>query len=369
MAEDGEGFGYPVVDDALCTRCGVCEKACPVLRRAPPREPFSVHAAINRDESVRMRSSSGGIFTLLARQVFSTGGIVFGAGWSHDFRVVHTAAENEVELADLRGAKYVQSDLGDVFQQVAGQLATGREVLFSGTPCQIAGLRSFLAESRRVSDADVRHLLCVDVVCFATPSPKVFALYKQELEARHGASATQIVFRDKLGGWANYALSVVFGNGQTYRAPHGQDPYLQGFVKGLYNRPSCSGCAFRELRSGADITIADYWKVRDKFPAMDDDKGTSLVLATTPAGCERVKALRSGVGGEAAIWAESDYADARLKNAAIYRSFVGHKNRDAFFARLENGPVSTLIRRLLRPSLSRRLRAFFRRRRLDAPAT
>ncbi len=361
MVPDSEGFHYPSVDDATCIKCGLCVKICPVIHRPEPRAPLAVYAAVHHDGSLRLRSSSGGLFSVLARHVLSEGGIVYGAGWSSDFRVVHKSAETEEELADLRGSKYAQSDLGDIVKQVNAQLGKGRKVLFSGTPCQIAGLRAYVLLVRRNNCTPLDNLMCVDVICHAVPSPKVFALYKHELEARQGAPAASVSFRNKRCGWKRYALALVFKNGKEYLSPQDTDPYLRGFVKDLFNRPSCSECAFRDLRSGADITLADYWQVQKRFPEMDDDQGTSLVLAVTSLGLETVRALQGREGGQETTWRESDYADVREHNPAVCQSPCMHKNRGAFFKRLESGSVVTVMKRLLRPSFSRRCRAFLKR--------
>ncbi len=361
MEADSEGFLYPAIDGSTCITCSACERVCPVLHRPAPRAPLAVYAAICNDDNIRQQSSSGGLFTLLARRVLAGGGCVVGAGWSDDLRVVHKAARSEAELAELRGSKYVQSELGDMFKQVEEQLSLGGKVLFSGTPCQIAGLKAFLAESPKACGACKGQLLCVDLICHAAPSPGVFARYKREMEARFGAKARRISFRDKHFGWKRYALSFTFENGAEYRAPQDQDPYMQGFAKDLFNRPSCSACSFRELRSGADITLADYWQVHTTVPAFDDDRGTSLLLAVTPSGSEATHALQAQGGGQGAQWAETTFADIRDKNPVVYRSLRQHRNRKAFFRRLDKGPVAALIERLLRPSLSRRWRLFWRR--------
>jgi len=201
----------------------------------------------------------------------------------------------------------------------------------------------------------------VDLICHAVPSPKVFALYKHELEARHGAPAESVSFRNKSCGWKRYSLSLVFKNGKEYRSPQDKDVYLQGFVKDLFNRPACSECAFRDLRSGADITLADYWQVHTKFPELDDDKGTSLVLVSTPLGSETVRRLQSKAGGPVTQWLESDFADVRQHNPSVRQSPRMHIQRDAFFKKLEKGSVSTLLKRILRPSFSRRCRSFLKR--------
>lgn len=350
MAPDNEGFPHPVVDAERCTGCRLCETACPVLHRHDAREPLAVYAALCRDQAVRMASSSGGIFTLLARQVLAAGGTVYGAGWNKTLQVTHKAARNEAELADLRGSKYVQSAMGATLHEAKADLEQGRKVLFSGTPCQIAGLRAFL---RR----DFPNLLCVDLICHGVPSPEVWGAYVRELETRHKAKAVRAFFRNKNIGWKEFALAVTFADSAEYLGSLHHDPFLRGFLADLYNRPACHQCLFRELRSGADLTLADYWNVAARFPDLDDNQGTSLVLASTQRGAEAFAQLAPQL-----VSRESDYADARRRNPYLFRSPVAHPKREKFFRNLKRSSVATRIERLTRPSSRRRLRNWLGRR-------
>ncbi len=346
MRPDAEGFVHPIVDNARCTTCGKCFRICPAVHRPDAREPLAVYAARSNDDVLRLESSSGGVFTLLARQTLSTGGVVFGAGWSDDLHVVHKAAENEEQLAELRGSKYVQSEVGHTYQEAKAQLERGRKVLYSGTPCHIAGLKAFLQR-------DYPNLLCVDLICHAVPSPKVFALYKRELEAKYGAQAARISFRSKESGWKRFSLVFSFENGKSNRETLGVDPFLRGFLQELYNRPSCHQCRFRELRSGADITLADYWGVRQRFPEMDDDRGVSMVLVNTPAGQIAYSALAPQIDSR-----ESDFGDARRCNPALFRSSHMHPKRVRFFKNISSGSLVVLITKSLKPGLYRSVRVY-----------
>ncbi len=369
MDADSEGFSYPRIDDARCTRCGLCVKTCPVLRRPPPRQPLAVYAALSADAALREQSSSGGLFTLLARRILSQDGVVFGAAWGEGWGVAHVSAADEAGLAALRGSKYAQSDLRDVFRQVRQHLCDGRPVLFSGTPCQLAGLRAFLSTAEPADAPALGSLLGVDLVCYSVPSPRAFDAYRRERETLAGAPAVRISFRDKRDGWHRYALAMSFANGASYRASKADDSFLQGFTKDLFSRPSCHACPFRELRSGADITLGDFWGVAQRHPDFDDDRGTSLLLANTHRGLAFVQAVLSLAGADAPRWrAESDYAAVQTVNWALCRSPEPHRNRAAFFENLERVPFSRLVRRLLRPSLSRRLRAALRRMRKPPPS-
>ena len=194
MKADKEGFCYPQIDEALCIDCGLCEKVCPLLHKPDKHGIINVYGAKNIDDSVRFTSSSGGMFTLFAEQVLNRGGVVFGAAFDGSLQVCHAGISTMQELAKLRGSKYVQSNMNGIFKQVRTLLAGGKKVLFSGTPCQIAGLKGFLIK-------DYANLLTVDVVCHGVPSAKVYNKHLTEIAADTGEAVTQVKFRDKADGW------------------------------------------------------------------------------------------------------------------------------------------------------------------------
>ena len=178
MIVDNEGFSYPYLDKENCIDCGLCEKVCPVINQNEPKKPLRCYAAINPDENIRVKSSSGGIFTMIAEYIIAEGGVVFGAAWNKNWQVEHTYTEVKEGLKVFRGSKYIQSIIGDSFIQVELFLKVGRKVLFSGTPCQIAGLKKFLRK-------EYNNLITVDFVCHGVPSPGVFRWYmKEELKKR-----------------------------------------------------------------------------------------------------------------------------------------------------------------------------------------
>lgn len=276
MQEDSEGFLYPFVDRESCIDCGLCERVCPVINQNEPQKPVVTLAAVNSDESVRLASSSGGIFTLLAERTIDNGGVVFGAAFDENWDVKHLCIDSKSELPKLRGSKYVQSIIGNCYKEAKAYLSAGKEVLFSGTPCQIAGLKRFLHK-------EYKNLKTVDVVCHGAPSPMVWRMYLDEVSSMYNiAQITDIKFRDKTEGWKNFSLSIKYkdkeGTEKTFRETLNENVFMRCFLSNLCLRPSCYACPARNGKSGSDITLADLWGAENICPESDDDKGVSLVL-------------------------------------------------------------------------------------------
>lgn len=287
MRFNEEGFLYPVTDGSLCNDCGLCNKVCPFINRDRARMPKNVYAARNKDLSMRLKSSSGGLFTLLAEKIIQEGGVVFGAKFDSDWSVIHASAETLEECKAFVGSKYVQSRLGSTFSEVRRCLKEGRKVLFSGTPCQVAALRKFLRK-------DYDNLLLIDVVCHGAPSNKVWQHYLDQTLATSNKKRSEIAaisFRDKRNGWNNYGLCIAFKDGSERFEPMTENLHMQAFLKDLSIRPSCFECACRNGRSGADISLADFWGFRYVMKGEDDDKGTSLELVWSKKGAEITSSL------------------------------------------------------------------------------
>ena len=289
MKADDEGFLRPVINAAQCIRCGACSRACPVLAPGAPSLAPTCFAARSKDLDLRLASSSGGLFTELARTVLNEGGLVFGVVLEKPaLTAIHVAAETEEALAAMRGSKYVQSDPRHTFRQVRDALRAGRRVLYSGTPCQIAGLHRFLGKA----DAN---LLTVELICHGVPSPAVFDAFKAELAAEHGSAPTSISARDKHYSWRRCSLVSTYADTSENREDLYTNRYIRAFLADLCLRPSCYRCRAREGRSGADITLADFWGIEKVCPALDDDRGTSAVLLHTEAGRRAWAACADGV--------------------------------------------------------------------------
>ena len=299
MKEDEQGFSYPVIDTSACIDCGLCEKVCPILNPSATKEPLQVFAAKNKNEEQRLKSSSGGIFILLAEYIIEQGGVVFGARFNQKWEVEHCYAETIEELVPLMRSKYVQSDIGNTYKEAEIFLKQGRQVMFVGTSCQIAGLKKFL---RR----EYVNLLAVDFICHGVPSPGIWRKYLEEIKSLQSSSViTGINFREKqLGGysWKKYGFEVrskspskgdkntVLKSGIFY-----ENIFMRGFLSNLYLRPSCYKCTAKNGASGSDLTIADFWGIQNYHPEFDDDKGVSVVFVHTFKGNNIIKKLSSNL--------------------------------------------------------------------------
>ena len=374
MVEDSEGFLYPQVDASLCIDCGLCEKVCHELHPFEERKPLQVLAANNKDTDIRLISSSGGIFTILAEKTLSEGGVVFGARFDENWQVVLDYTETTEGLDAFRGSKYVQARTASAYKDCEQFLKSGRKVLFSGTPCQIAGLKHFLRK-------DYDNLTTVDFVCHGTPSPKVWKKYLEEVKQKAAVQAaagkssdllslkstpviTGVNFREKSTGWKKFrfvlSLAEASAEGKKsadlssidYISDSFEDnPYMKVFLRDMILRPSCYNCQAKSNRSLSDITIADFWGVQNHHPEIDDDGGTSLVMANSVKGQEALDLTKVD-------YVESTYEKATEGNKALYESYNLHPHRRTFFKKLDKKrSVIKLMEQQLLPTRKERLNA------------
>ena len=346
MQADSEGFLYPEVNEADCIDCGLCEKVCHELHPYEDRKPQKVYAALNKDEEVRLKSSSGGIFYLLAEKIIAEGGVVFGARFDEQWQVVIDYAETMDGVRAFMGSKYVQARMDTAYADAKRFLKEGRKVLFSGTPCQIAGLNHYL---RKPHD----NLLTVDIICHGTPSPKVWSRYLDEVVTAGRKAIHDVQFRNKRNGWKAFNFTMAYDKDEkavSLFSHHQQNHYMRAFLRDMILRPSCYQCQAKSGRSHSDITIADFWGISTEMPEMDDDKGTGLVLVNTEKG-------QSALDWTKISHKETTAETAVRYNPAYYRSVVPHPKREVFFAQLdETDSVNALIIDSLRPTLKQRLR-------------
>lgn len=284
MREDREGFLQPHIDTDTCIKCHKCEKTCPIISPITIPTDFETQAfaAINKDEAVRMRSSSGGIFHALAKWTIEQGGVVFGARFDDKWDVVHDYTETIEGIEPFMRSKYVQSRIGDSFKQAKQFLNLGRQVLFVGTPCQIGGLKSFLHKG-------YDNLLVVDLICHGVPSPWSWREYLKSFSVNR---ITSINFKDKSIGWLPHQCQVtITTNNAIVQAKQMDNPFFRCYRNGIIMRNSCYHCHFRDLHRISDITISDFWGVEEKCPDMFDNKGTSLILVQTSNVLEKLHIL------------------------------------------------------------------------------
>ena len=320
MHEDAEGFLYPEVDVSACIGCGLCEKVCPVINQYSERKPWAVYAAKNPDDEVRMQSSSGGVFTMLAEKCIDEGGVVFGACWDEEWNVKHTCIEKKEDIVLFRSSKYLQSIIGDSYCEAERLLKSGRKVLFTGTPCQIAGLKHFLRK-------DYDNLLTVDIVCHSVPSPGVWQQYLQEKLRNIGlckSNIQQISFRNKSTGWKSYSFVIKDNSGNTHIELSSQNAFMRGFLADLYTRPSCHVCPTKCLKSSSDITLGDFWGITSLMPQIDDNRGVSVTVVSTEKGMEFLHDINIQLYPLL-------YGDVSRYNPALIRSVSESKNRVRFF--------------------------------------
>lgn len=281
MVADEKGFLYPYIDSKLCVECGLCLNVCPIQNsnylNKNSLEP-DVYAVKHKSDQVRMNSSSGGMFTAISDHVLEREGVVYGAAFDENFKVCHTRAVSKQERDQFRGSKYVQSDLDHCFQKVKDDLDNRILVLFSGTPCQVAGLKKY------VRGIETSNLMTVDIVCHGTPSPKVFKDYLDRMKSTFNSNIKWINFRFKPLGWRSQAINISFNNGHEYIATASDDPYYRLFLPNIILRDSCYQCIFTNNHRPSDITIGDFWGIENSIPDFDDDKGVSLVLVNTEKG-------------------------------------------------------------------------------------
>ena len=313
MRRDRQGFDYPVANPDLCIECGKCESICPVLN--PRQEAAELAAFAARVPEYMDESSSGGVFSYLARQTVDSEGVVFGAVMNPDMTVGHSEAETMDQVSAMRGSKYVQSDMYSSFEDARTYLEEGRNVLFTGTPCQIAGFKAYLGK-------EYEGLLTADISCHGVPSPGLWQKYVEALALRSGSAVTDVRFRDKISGWRRYSFSYAAG-GRTVSVPYPKDPYMALFIQDMTLRPSCYDCPAGGGRSGSDLTLADLWNVAETVTQMDDDKGVSLVLANTDKG---IKAL------EDMDMVKVDAGVAKRMNSGFATTIQCPERREEFFA-------------------------------------
>ena len=327
MVENKEGFFYPVIDHTQCIGCKKCYKVCP-NEPEDDEDVVAVLAGYSHNRDIRLTSSSGVVFTHLAEEVLKRNGVVFGVAMQKSQAVV-CAVENIEEIPKLRGSKYVQSRVGNAYGQVEKYLKEGRLVLFSGTPCQIAGLY-------RVLKKEYMRLITVDFVCHGISSPQVLEKYLKE--RGNGKRISEIVFRDKTEGWNKFSMKLKWEDHTVSRESMEEDLYLQSFLKNLNLRSSCFSCKFRKIHRRSDITLGDLWGANEVVNGWTEDLGYSLILIQSKKGKELLESIKEKI-----VAVPVELSQVMLHNASLTTSPWDEYSRDLFFKNLKKYDLQRCI--------------------------
>lgn len=333
MQEDEEGFVYPVVGDR-CIHCMRCIQSCPAAYPGKMMLPIQTMAAVNKQHDVREKSSSGGAFGAIVSAACEDT-IVFGATWTGRSHVCHAGVPAKQAYDLFHKSKYIQSNIGDSYKAVKEHLLNSVFVIFTGTPCQIAGLKSFLGK-------EYSNLLCIDLVCHGVPSGKVLKAYLRQKDHRHDP-VKRIHFRYKarLGGkYDSKCAEIHYESGKRVVIDYDRSGFLRGFATGLFFRPSCSSCPFAQTQRISDLTIGDYWGIERKIPFLDPHEGVSLILVNS----EKGRQYHQKMAPYMHLY-PTDLESAAIGNARLRNPDRGHKNREHFFAELESADFERLVQK------------------------
>ena len=347
MKEDSEGFIYPEIDKTKCVDCGKCLKVCPVVNdinvkdRLDNKEVYGYRLE-NKEEL--LLSSSGGAFTSIVESFCDNNYAIFGVKFDENLKAVHDYITDKKDIQIFRKSKYVQSDVNDSYKKTKEFLNKEYKVLFTGTPCQIAGLKKYL-------NKEYENLLAVEIICHGVPSKKVLNKYLEFEEKRYNSKVQHINFREKVKKDNKYNsrnLKLVFENGKEIIEDNHKNIYLKGFHKGLFYRPSCYSCKFADTKRYADITIADSWGIENIHKDIDVHKGHSLVILNTAKGKQYFNTKQK----EIIKLNEQFVID---NNAQYSRPTKVHKNRDKFFNNIDKTPIDKLVNKCVKVPFVRRV--------------
>ena len=352
LKKEYRGNYYPQINGRQCIECQRCERVCPIINvpeAASYQGPMG-YAAMHGEDAVRKESSSGGVFAALADAVISDGGYVCGAVMTDDKAVEHIVSNDCDQIKRMRGSKYVQSHMAGVYRKVEELVKQNIPVLFSGCPCQTAAMKAFLG-------GEYSSLYLVDVICHGIPAVSSWETYLALQEKRYGSRVKEVRFRDKTKGWHSSSMKLRFSNGKTYLEPITADTYFRGFLGNITLKESCYHCAFREFKSGADITLGDFWGAETALADIDDNKGLSAVLVHTEKGTtllEKTKIFKQPVPYEMIL----------RGNKSLVESFAVSPIREAYYQCREACGEEAAMRKFLCDPLlkkvARRLRYILR---------
>ena len=339
-----DGFSYPVIDKSLCINCGLCEKKCPFNKeKISDSNCLEAFAVKHKNEDVITGSSSGGIFTALSDKILSENGAVIGAMFNENMDVVHRAAQSTAERDKMRGSKYIQSDTSGIYTEIRELLKEGKEVLFTGTPCEAAAVRAAFP--------DEDNLYIIDIICHGVPSPEVWKSYVAFIEKHFEKKLTDYSFRDKeVTGWRSYGAKLTFSDGTTEKHGDITGSFIELFRYDVCMRPSCTVCPFTSLHRQGDITIGDFWGIENVLPDFSDNKGISAVMLNTKKGKRLFDSVSESI--TAVSVTQGDIAK-KQPNLSHPSSFSN--KREAFQQDLKIMPFEKVLKKYTRVGAKRRL--------------
>lgn len=335
MLANDEGFLYPQINKEKCIQCGLCKKVCPTLNKTLDdlKEPRAF-AGTHKTREILLSSSSGGVFTALAEEIIDKGGVVFGAAYDNNLNIVHIKVSEKSELQKLRGSKYVQSEIGNTYIEAKELLEKGKVVLFTGTPCQIGGLISFLGKN-------YINLYTQDVFCRAIASPKVWQNFLDYYKKFSHSDITNVFFRDKTFGWNKSSMRIEYSNNKYDLLSQKTNIFMNGFINNLYTRSSCYLCSFRNTHRSADITLGDFWGIEKLKPTLaKDNKGVTLILTHSSNGENLLNAVKNNITLE-----EVPFKEAVKCNPTYLFSPPYSTQKSYFFKYFNKIPFKKLIKK------------------------
>ncbi|MBB5264174.1 coenzyme F420-reducing hydrogenase beta subunit [Catenibacillus scindens] len=341
MLPDEEGFLYPVVDKNLCNNCGLCNNVCPVENKPlQSEEEKKSYVTRAKNENVLMDSTSGGFVTPLITYVLERNGIICAAAYDENFKVKHIIIEKDWkadDLANIRGSKYVQSDLGNCYKKIRKYLEEERTVCFVGTPCQVNGLKSFLRKS-------YTRLITVDLVCHGTPSPKLWEKYLNYQREKYSPQIKKISFRNKTYGYHSGTMKISFANRKPYFGSARVDLMLKCFFSEIASRPICYQCPFKTLDRCSDFTIYDCWHASDLVDGLkDDDKGFTNVIVQSKKGEDILDLIKDKYD----IYSVETKKAIKLDGIMVLNSAVPHPLRSQFYIALDKYDMKEIVQKFV----------------------
>lgn len=343
MVEDGEGFLYPQVDTASCIECGLCEKICPVLNSPVDfNRELNGYVARDKRQDVLNNGTSGSMYTSIMEYVLAMGGVVYGVVVDTDMVVRHIRIESAEDSAfrKIPGSKYCRSDIEGIYARVLEDLKTNRTVVFSGTPCQAAGLKAFLRK-------DFDNLYIIDFVCHGNPSPLMWKKYVEHQQNKYGSRIMEARFRNKTYGYHSATMKLVFENGKVYCGSARVDYMLKAFLDDLCSRPSCFDCSFKDVHHASDLTIYDSWHAHELCGVEDDDRGYTNVIVQS----EKGKTLLDEIASKLELYPADVEQAIALDGIMVRNSVKWNAKREIFFDGLRENPLALHCKKFMSISL------------------